>query len=95
MNDVIAAALIAAVVPAIGSIIVQILINNKQRRVSEVKLDYTIKAIEEHIQRLELKQDKHNNLIERMVIVERDLKSSFVRLDELRSDVHEMSKLIK
>lgn len=95
MNDVIATALIAAVVPAIGSIIVQILINNKQRRVSEVKLDYTIKAIEEHIQRLELKQDKHNNLIERMVIVERDLKSSFIRLDELRSDIHEISKSIK
>lgn len=91
MNDVIAAALIAAVVPAIGSIIVQILINNKQRRVSEVKLDYTIKAIEEHIQRLEIKQDKHNNLIERMVIVERDLKSSFKRLDELRNDIHELS----
>ncbi|MBW2002992.1 MAG: hypothetical protein JRI72_00045 [Deltaproteobacteria bacterium] len=33
---------------------------------------------------LEKKQDKHNNLIERMVIVEQSTKSAHHRLDEIR-----------
>ena len=36
----------------------------------------------EKIDRLEIKQDKHNNLIERMVIVEQSIKSAHKRLDE-------------
>lgn len=83
MDSVIIVALIAAVVPALGSIVVQIMINNKQQKVSEVKLDFTIKSIEEHINRLEVKQDKHNNLIERMALAERDIK-------ELKADIHDL-----
>ena len=40
----------------------------------------------EHIQRLEEKQDKHNNLIERMVRVEDSAKSAHKRLDDLRKE---------
>ena len=40
----------------------------------------------EHIKRLEEKQDKHNNLIERMVRVEDSAKSAHKRLDDLRKD---------
>ncbi len=40
----------------------------------------------EHIKRLEEKQDKHNNLIERMVRVEDSAKSAHKRLDDLRKE---------
>lgn len=43
----------------------------------------TLKYIEEHIKRLEDKQDKHNCLIERMVAVEQSTKSAHHRIDEL------------
>ena len=43
----------------------------------------TLKYIEEHIKRLEDKQDKHNCLIERMVAVEQSTKSAHHRLDAL------------
>lgn len=43
----------------------------------------TLKYIEEHINRLEEKQDKHNCLIERMVAVEQSTKSAHHRIDEL------------
>ena len=43
----------------------------------------SIKYIEEHILRLEEKQDKHNSLIERMVAVEQSVKSAHHRLDNL------------
>lgn len=45
----------------------------------------TLKYIEEHINRLEEKQDKHNSLIERMVAVEQSTKSAHHRIDELLS----------
>ncbi|MCD8377230.1 MAG: hypothetical protein LUB59_00415 [Candidatus Gastranaerophilales bacterium] len=42
------------------------------------------KDVENHFKRLELKQDKHNNLIERMAIVEQSTKSAHHRLDSLQ-----------
>ncbi len=43
----------------------------------------SLKYIEEHIKRLEEKQDKHNCLIERMVAVEQSIKSAHHRIDAL------------
>lgn len=39
------------------------------------------------IQQLEEKVNKHNNLIERMVAAERDIKSAHRRIDELKEEV--------
>jgi len=46
-------------------------------------LAMSIKFIEQQIKRLEEKQDKHNNLVERMVKVEESAKSAHKRLDIL------------
>lgn len=46
-------------------------------------LAMSIKFIEQQIKRLEDKQDKHNNLIERMVKVEESSKSAHKRLDNI------------
>lgn len=43
----------------------------------------SLKYIEEHIKRLEDKQDRHNCLIERMVAVEQSVKSAHHRIDSL------------
>ena len=42
------------------------------------------------LQQLEEKVNKHNNLIERMAIAERDIKSAHRRLDELHSEMEEI-----
>lgn len=47
-------------------------------------LAMAIKYIEKQIERLENKQDKHNNLIERMVRVEDSCKSMHHRLDAIQ-----------
>ncbi len=49
----------------------------------------SIKYIEEHINRLEDKQDKHNSLIERIVAVEQSTKSAHHRIDTLENLQHE------
>ena len=47
------------------------------------RVQTSIKYIEEKIDRLERKQDKHNGLIERMVVVEQNSKSSDRRINDL------------
>ena len=49
----------------------------------------SIKYIEEHINRLEDKQDKHNSLIERIVAVEQSAKSAHPRIDTIENFQHE------
>lgn len=49
-------------------------------------LAMSIRFIESQIKRLEIKQDKHNNLIERMVRVEDKAASAHKRLDDLLKD---------
>ena len=51
-----------------------------------------IKNIGKQIDRLEAKQDKHNGLIERMVIVEQSTKSAHHRLDEECKKLDELEK---
>ena len=58
------------IIPAAALIIVQIIISLTQNNANKVRQDLTIKEIKEDIARLEQKQDKHNDLIERVVKLE-------------------------
>jgi len=51
-----------------------------------------IKNIGKQIDRLEKKQDKHNGLIERMVVVEQSTKSAHHRIDEECEKLDELEK---
>ena len=53
----------------------------------ETKLDENIKNTSEKIDILREDVEKHNNLVERMAVAERDLKTVFVRIDENREDI--------
>ena len=44
------------------------------------------------IEALEKKVDKHNNLIERMALIEHDEQTQWKRIDELRADLDEYRK---
>jgi len=41
------------------------------------------------LKELEKKMDKHNNIAERLATAERDLKTAFNRLDELKEEIKE------
>lgn len=64
--------ILSASIPAIALIIVQIIVSMKQQRVQDIRFEMTIKEIRDDIKRLEAKQDKHNNLIERVVRLEQN-----------------------
>lgn len=45
------------------------------------------KHINYRLDKLEAKQDKHNNLIERMAIVEQSTKSAHHRIDDMKNEL--------
>ena len=71
-------------IPAVGLIIVQIIISTKQQRVQDVRLDMTIKEIKDELVRLERKQDKHNELIERVTKLEMNDGAQWRWIDEFK-----------
>lgn len=88
MSEVIIAALISG-----GVTLAICLINNEyQQRDAKEQHDTTIKLIEYRIEELTTKVEKHNNLIERTIILERDVKTAYNRIDELREDIQAIKK---
>ena len=76
--------ILSASIPAVGLIIVQIIISMKQQRVQDVRFEMTISEIKEELARLEKKQDAHNALIERVVILEQNDKAQWRYIDEFK-----------
>ena len=76
--------LLKYIIPAVALIIVQLIISFKQDEVNTVRQNMAIETIKEDIKRLEEKQDKHNQLIERMVKVEESDKAQWKQIDEMK-----------
>lgn len=51
-----------------------------------------LENMQKQFDRLEAKVDQHNNFMERIAVLERDDKTAFNRIDELRDDIHELQK---
>lgn len=96
---------IVALITAVGGIIGVILTNNKSNREISVKLDKNQAVFEAHVndkmesikadvRRLEAKQDKYNNLIERTFALEKtaDLQNAEIKRHSERIKVLEGGK---
>lgn len=81
MTMTILTTILSASIPAISLIIVQLIVSMKQQRVQDVRFDMTIKEIKTDISRLEKKQDAHNQLIERIVVLEQNDKAQWRYID--------------
>lgn len=74
---------IPSLIGAGAMVVVQLLVSARQAKISDVRNEYIIKEIKDDIKRLEVKQDKHNGVMERMIIVERDLKACWKQVDKI------------
>ena len=72
------------IIPAAALIIVQLIISYGQQSINDVKTDMLISEIKKDISRLEQAQVKHNNLIERVVVLEQNDKAQWKRIDEFK-----------
>ena len=80
MNTAIVTALISGLCVAIPTIVSVIYTSNTRDAVNEERIKY----LSEKIDDLTAKVEKHNQLVERMTAVERDMKTAFNRLDDLK-----------
>jgi len=76
--------ILSASIPAVSLIIVQIIVSMKQQRVQDVRFEMTVSEIKQDLLRLESKQDKFNNLIERVVILEQNDKAQWKYIDAFK-----------
>ena len=79
--------IMTAAITATGLIIVQLIVSSRQQRAQDIKVDAALSEVRKDIQRLEEKQDKHNNLIERTAVLERDVKTVFKRVYENKAEI--------
>ena len=80
MNTAVVTALISGISVAIPTIISVIYTSNTRDAVNEER----IKFLSEKIDDLTAKVEKHNQLVERVTRIERDMVTAFNRLDDLK-----------
>lgn len=83
-------AIITALIMGGASIFTQLIISSKTSRINDVRMDESMKRIDMRIDTLEKTVAKHNNLVERTYLLERDVKTSFTKLDALHEDIQEL-----
>lgn len=87
------AEIIVAILALIGTITGSFMANNKTTAVMQVELNHIKSDMESmkeemkaDIKELDEKVHKHNNLVERMAIVEQSTKSAHHRIDEMKKE---------
>mgnify|MGYP004628872333 CR=1 FL=1 len=84
MNDVFVTGAVALIVCIIN--------NFYQAKATRDQHDKTIGLIEYKLDELTKKVEKHNNVVERITVVENDLKTTYRLIDTLRSDINSVKK---
>ena len=79
--------LLQYIIPAAALIIVQLIVSYRQDKINNIKYDMMIHSIKEDLKRLETKQDKHNQLIERMVKVEDSDQAQWKWIDKFKEQL--------
>lgn len=85
MNPTIITALISGLCVAIPTIISVIVTSSTRDAVNEERIKY----LSEKIDSLSIKVQLHNNFETKIAVLERDLKTAFNRIDELKGHRHE------
>ena len=80
--------ILTASIPAIALIVVQLIVSTKQQRIQDLKLEMMIKEVKLDIERLEKKQEQHNDLVERVVKLEMKNEAQWRYIDELKRINH-------
>lgn len=81
-DPIVIASIVSGVCVAVPTIIATIVNNNAHNQVTDERMKSTSDKIEELSERV----NKHNGLIERMAIVERDLKTAWRKIDDIKEE---------
>lgn len=80
---------LGSVITGVSLIIVQMIISFKSQRLQDLKFDMMIKEVRKDIERLEKKQDKHNDVITRVALLEKSDEDQWKRLEDIIEKIKE------
>lgn len=83
MNDTVLVAIISGLCVGVPSIITTVMLNNKNQAVINAKVEDNQKFIDYKLQELSDRVDKHNNVVERIALQERETKALWKQVDKL------------
>ncbi len=78
------ASVAAGLISGATTVIAAVMANNKSHAVLAERVERGNELVHHKIDRLSDRVDKHNGLIERMVVVEQSTKAQWQRIDELK-----------
>lgn len=84
MSDTVITAIISGLCVGVPTVITSIILNNKSQAILNTKYEEHQKFLEYKIQELSERVEKHNNVVERMALQERETKALWKRIDELK-----------
>lgn len=84
MSDTVITAIISGLCVGVPTVITSIILNNKSQAILNTKYEEHQKFLEYKIQELSDRVDKHNSVVERMALQERETKALWKRIDELK-----------
>lgn len=81
MTEAVTVALISGLCVAVPSVITKMFSNNKANTLMNYRIDELTKKVE-----------KHNNVVERMALQERETKAIWKRIDEIKEELEKESE---
>lgn len=83
MSDTVLVAIISGLCVGVPSILTSVVLNNKNQAIFNTKIEDNQKFIDYEIKELTKKVEKHNNVVERMALQERETKALWKQVDKL------------
>lgn len=84
------ASVAAGLISGATTVIAAVMANNKSHAVLAERVERGNELVHHKIDRLSDRVDKHNSLIERMVVVEQSTKAQWLRIDENRERIERL-----
>ena len=88
MSDTVITAIISGLCVGVPTIITSFIMNNKNQAVLNAKYEEHQKLLEYQIKELSDRVEKHNSVVERMALQERETKSLWKTIDQLKEEKH-------
>lgn len=85
-------AITAAIISGATTLIVCLINNYFLSTTQKEQNDKQLALLGYRLEEMEKKQDKHNHVVERLTIVERDVKTAFSALKEIKDDIHKIEE---
>lgn len=92
MDNTVLVAIISGLCVGVPSVFSTIMLNNKNQAVINAKVEENQKFVDYKIGELTQKVEKHNSVVERMALQEKETKTIWKKIDEMQNELNHEHK---